>query len=327
MTSQQILYVKTLAEERNFSKAATRLYVSQPALSQFIKHLEDQLGVILFDRSTTPFGITQAGEAFLRAANRIQTATDDLNAELADMHNLRSGTLTIGTSPFCASCLLARSLAEFRKTYPGIELRLVTGSLAMLTDQLQNGLIDFIIDTADFDIQTCTKTRLAPETYYLAVSRQSAFYEANKEASLTAEDILNETDTFFDAPAIPPQEVSTLDFITLSPTQTIHAITNELCKSSGATLHTVLYADQIETAFHWVLAGLGSTLIPDTLMKFGNYAKHPAYFKLDSDLATQSITVAFKRNRYVSAAAKEYILLLKQLIGQGTWSSRTEPIA
>ncbi len=327
MTSQQILYVKTLAEERSFSKAAAKLFVSQPALSQFIKHLEEQLGVILFDRSTTPFGITQAGEAFLRAANRIQTANDELNAELADMHNLRSGTLNIGTSPFCASCLLGRSLAEFRKNYPGIALRLTTGSLSMLTEQLQNGLIDFVIDTADFDVQTCTKSRLAPETYYLAVSHQSAFYEEHKAASLTVDDILNETDAFFEAEAISPHAVSSLDFITLSPTQTIHAITNELCKSSGASLHPVLYADQIETAFHWVLAGLGSTLIPDTLMKFGNYANHPAYFKLNSRLATQSITVAFKRNRYVSAAAKEYILLLKQLIGQGTWSSRTEPIA
>ncbi len=321
MTSQQILYVKTLAEERNFSKAANRLFVSQPALSQYIKHLEDQLGVILFDRSTTPFRITEAGEAFLRAANRIQTATDELNAELADMHNLRSGTLRIGTSPFGASCLLARSLAEYRKAFPGISLRLVTGSLAMLTEQLQNGMLDFIIDTADFDIQTCTKTHLATENYYLAVPQDSEFFKMHRASALSVEDILNETDLFYEAEALSPKVLSELDFLPLSPTQTIYGITNDLCRKAGASLNTVMYADQIETAFHWVLAGLGATLIPDTLMKFGNYTKHPAYFKLDSELATQPITVAFKRNRYVSAAAKEYILLLKRLIGQGTWSS------
>ena len=116
-TSQQIEYVLTLAEEKSFSKAAQKLYVTQPSLSQFIKNLEKELRVPIFDRSTSPIRLTPAGEAFVNAARKIKAIEDELNQQIADLTNLNTGDLRIGTSPFRASCLLPKSIAKFQELY------------------------------------------------------------------------------------------------------------------------------------------------------------------------------------------------------------------
>ena len=71
MNSQQIRYVMTVAEEKSFSKAARKLFITQPSLSQVISKLETQLDAQLFDRSTNPLQITQAGRIFLKHAKEI----------------------------------------------------------------------------------------------------------------------------------------------------------------------------------------------------------------------------------------------------------------
>ena len=107
MTSQQIEYVLAVAEQRSFSKAAQKLYVTQPALSQYVMNIEKQLGVQLFDRSTSPIRLTQAGEAFVRSAEQIKVIEDNLMNELSDIAEIKSGSLKIGASTFRASCLLS----------------------------------------------------------------------------------------------------------------------------------------------------------------------------------------------------------------------------
>jgi hypothetical protein len=68
-----------------------------------------------------------------------------------------------------------------------------------------------------------------------------------------------------------------------------------------------------------VLSEIALTFVPDMLVRFGNYSKHPVYYKLRNEKSMKEIVVASKKNRYLSKAAKEYIITLKQLIGQGTW--------
>ena len=113
VNSQQIEYVLTLAEQRSFSKAAQKLYVSQPSLSQYIINLEKQIGTSLFDRSTSPVRLTTAGEAFVETARQIKALEDNFTNRISDLENLRTGSVRIGASSFRSSCMLARSIAAF----------------------------------------------------------------------------------------------------------------------------------------------------------------------------------------------------------------------
>ncbi len=125
MTSQQLEYIIALADEKSFSKASHKLYISQPALSQFVKNLESELNVQLFDRSTTPIKLTYAGELYVKSARKIQSIMTELNNELADLTILNIGELSIGTIPFRAASMLPKSIVAFRKKYPGITLILL----------------------------------------------------------------------------------------------------------------------------------------------------------------------------------------------------------
>lgn len=319
MTSQQIQYVLTLAEERSFSKAAQRLYVTQPSLSQFIKNLEIELHTQLFDRSTSPISLTPAGEAFIKAALKIKDIEDELNQQLADLTNLKTGDLSIGTSPFRASCLLPKSIAKFHELYPGISINILEDVTHKLEEAAMEGKIDLFMGTGTFDESIFHAEELANEQLYLAVPPDSPLNNGLEAYQVTDCDIKMDSVKLNKTPPVDLSTFQSTGFIFLKQNQKLYATAKEFCLSAGFNPYIILFSERIETTFSWSLAGIGCTFIPDFLVKFGNYEKHPIYYKLSHPNATRSLCIAYRKNRYLSRVAMEYITLLKQLIGYGTW--------
>ncbi len=87
MEIRQFMYVSMAAECGSFTKAAEKLFITQPALSSYISKLEEELGVRLFDRSVTPLGLTYAGEKYLAYARDILRQADGLEREIRDISN------------------------------------------------------------------------------------------------------------------------------------------------------------------------------------------------------------------------------------------------
>lgn len=94
MTSKELLYVKTIAEEKNISKAAQKLFVAQPSLSQSLQRIEDALGTRLFNRTAGGLTLTYAGEKYYQMAAQILKMYDDFETEVSDINNLRPGAST-----------------------------------------------------------------------------------------------------------------------------------------------------------------------------------------------------------------------------------------
>ena len=119
---RQLRYLVALADERHFTRAAARLHIAQPALSQQIRRLEDEVGVALVDRTTRHVSLTPAGEQLVGRARRALGEVDAARAELSELAGVRTGRVVIGamrsTGPFDLSALLA----AFHARHPGIEL-------------------------------------------------------------------------------------------------------------------------------------------------------------------------------------------------------------
>ena len=111
-------YFLTIAKERSISKAAERLYLSQPYLSQYLAKLEANLGVVLMDRSHTPLKMTPAGELFLAYLERQNFLDHQLISDLRDLQDKKRPTLHIGVSPWRGSILLPDILPLFATEYP-----------------------------------------------------------------------------------------------------------------------------------------------------------------------------------------------------------------
>ena len=145
MDFRQLQYITAVAEYRNVTKAAEALYISQSALSHFIRKTEEELGVQLFDRSTTPISLTYAGKCYIESAQRILLENERLMKELREITENMTGVLRIGVSRDRASYTMPRLVRDFQAVYPGIHVDIFTQSAQQLYDALKTGRIDLLL--------------------------------------------------------------------------------------------------------------------------------------------------------------------------------------
>ena len=122
MQLRDIVYVLAVADEGNFSKAALKVHVSQPALSQLIQRLEDELGVKLFIRKSNRVILTNAGKIFYEDGKERLKRSDKL---MRDFRSLKEGELTIAIAPFYQRYYLLEILEKFQQKHCGIKIKLV----------------------------------------------------------------------------------------------------------------------------------------------------------------------------------------------------------
>jgi DNA-binding transcriptional LysR family regulator len=135
----------TVAQRLSFTRAATELYITQPAVTRHIKELEQQLNAQLFIRNGNSIVLTTAGKILVQYAEKIFQTYTDLETELAQLNNLESGTLHIGASTTVAQTILPRILALFKKTYPAVNFTFIQGNTDMITQMVLAEKVDIAI--------------------------------------------------------------------------------------------------------------------------------------------------------------------------------------
>jgi DNA-binding transcriptional LysR family regulator len=138
MENFRLKVFRTVADQLSFRKAGEQLNLSQPAVSQQIHALEEELGVALFHRSNNRIRLTAEGEVLLRYARRGAKLAEEALAALAKAHGEPSGELRIGASTTVAQYILPRILGAFRQQYPLVTLSVVSGN----TERIVNGLLE-----------------------------------------------------------------------------------------------------------------------------------------------------------------------------------------
>ena len=325
MTTQQLNYVIAVAECQSISKAAERLYVTQPSLSQYIHSIERQLGMKLFDRSVTPLKLTDAGRLYVDWARKILAMEESMNNAMSDLMGLETGSVRIGASPFRVRCLLARSIAAFHAKYPKIHLTIREADMKQLLDQLTAGEIDFAIGTGEFTEKQLHAEPLAEERLYLAVPQEHPLIEKLPEP-LTAEDILQGTPRYLRQKPIDLSLAAEERFIAANAGEFDRDKLNAVCRKCGFEPNVAFSVQTIETVFSFTCSNMGIALIPDSLIYYGNFGRHPYYYTLPDSLVLSHISLVSRRNAFLSKAASEYALLLKQLVDVGTWRMGGGPL-
>ena len=137
-------YFLEIVRSGSLSKAAGKLYVSQPSLTKYIQRLEKQVGTPLFDRSTNPMRLNDAGRVYYEYLLDCAAAKQRMLGKLDQVDRLQRGTLHLGMPSFCAQCYLARVLPSFQKQYPGVRVELLEAS----GEHLERALLEQRIDVA-----------------------------------------------------------------------------------------------------------------------------------------------------------------------------------
>jgi DNA-binding transcriptional LysR family regulator len=142
MDLRQLRYLVALAEETNFTRAAAREHIAQPALSQQIRRLEDEVGLPLVERSTRHVRITHAGHVLVARARRILGEVEAARAELLGIRGLESGHVTVGTMHTMGPVDVSLALAIFHQRHPAIELTVREQSSEELAQMLRDDELD-----------------------------------------------------------------------------------------------------------------------------------------------------------------------------------------
>jgi LysR family transcriptional activator of glutamate synthase operon len=145
MELRQLAYFEAVVRCGGFSRAAEQLRIAQPAVSAQVRRLEAELGTPLLERTTRRVALTHAGELFLARARSVLGELDGARADLAELAAVRRGHVRIGATLVLGSLDLPRSLARFRRRYPGVTLALRAGLIADLLGDLSSGVIDIVL--------------------------------------------------------------------------------------------------------------------------------------------------------------------------------------
>jgi LysR family transcriptional regulator, transcriptional activator of the cysJI operon len=171
MENFRLRVFRTVAEEASFRRAAERLHLSQPAVSQQIHALEEELGTTLFDRGKGRIRLTEAGGVLLRYARKGARLAEEAQAALDRMRGETTGTLRIGASMTVTQYILPRMLGAFRQQHPRIELSVTSANTEHIVGALAKGKIDLGLIEGPVSSRDVFRQRFFEDRMVLIVGR------------------------------------------------------------------------------------------------------------------------------------------------------------
>ena len=307
--------IYAIYEEQSFSKAAKRLFVSQPSLSVTVKKLEDQIGMPLFDRSCKPIRLTELGEKYIKATADIRNIEVEFSNYIGAINDLDSGQLSLGANQLLSSYVMPRYISEYIKLYPGVKLSLMNDSSPGLDNALMKGDLDFVIDNHELNDEIFINKQLFKEHLLLGVPKS---FDINSKLSgyvLSCSDILANKHLEDDFPCVPLDEFSDTRFIIMTKDNTTRTRTDEILRSFGIKPRILLEVDRFSTLYGFLEAGTAASFVSDTLIKNIDTPKNDSdnicFYKLPDEYSSRNIVLSYKKTKFVSAAMESFISLLK----------------
>lgn len=297
-TLQQLRILKAIATEKNFTRAASLLYISQPSLSKQIKSLEENLDTILINRERNNISLTESGKIFLQYSERILILCEESCRALIDLKNGDRGNLTVGASQTIGTYLMPRILAVFAQNYPQIELKVQVDSTRAIATSIIKREIDVAIVGGEISEELKKKLTIHP-----FVSDELCLIIANSHP-------------FAMKKVIPKEDLYYLDFIGLHSNSTIKKfIDNILLQNQIQTneLRTILQLNSIEGIKTAVSLGLGAAFVSSSSIEKELKLKQIEVLEIENLTIQRQLSIISNPECYKSKAFEFFYTELKRL--------------
>ena len=306
---QGMEYVYEVYKEKSFSKAAKKMFISQPSLSATVKRVEEKVGYPIFDRSTKPLCLTELGKAYIQSVEQILSVKSDFYNFVNNWGNLKTGKLILGGSNLFSSWVFPALMSEFAHIYPQVEIVLMEERSAVLAKKLQDGDVDMMLDYGVQDDKLFEKKLYKKEHLLLAVPRDFEINQKMQEFQISLTDIKSRKFLDEDIPSVPLEAFSKEPFILMKPDNDTRKRAMKICRSFGFTPRIVLELDQQMTSYNVTSSGLGISFLGDTLVSMVPENSHVVYYKLPLDISERGLYFNWKSGRYMSRAMEEFLKL------------------
>lgn len=304
-------YIYEVYKEKSFSLAAKKFFISQPALSAMVKKVETSLGVILFDRSTSPITLTEAGKIYIKSIEEMRSLKKRLQEELNDMNSLKTGKLVISGENFVSSFIMPKVIMKFSEKFPGIRSELVESNSPDLRQLLLTDAIDLLI-AHDFDQKLYSCEPLFDEMVILAVPQSLEINNGLVDCALSLDDLKAGKHNRDDCPAVNLTAFKDEEFLIMKKGNDMQRRAQVLCEQAGFSPKARIYLDQLITSYNMACAGMGIAFVTDMLVTSAN-GENCIYYKIKGNDITRRMYIGYKKNRYISKACAAFIETAKSV--------------
>lgn len=288
MDIKQLRYFVAVAEEQNFTRAAKRLFIAQPPLSRQIQQLEDELGVILFERGTRPLKMTEAGHFLYTHATRLLVKTNELKAMTQRVGKIER-SLSIGFVATTLYGLLPRVIRQFREQYPMVKVSLHEMTSSQQLAALKSGEIDVGFGRIRIEDPSIRRIVLREEALMIAVPTSHPY--SQRKNNLKLKDLVDRRLLVFPKAPRPSFADQILAFF----------------HDRGLTPSKVTEVRDLQIAIGLVAAGEGMAIVPSSMRAF--VRQDVIYLELDEPQAVSPVIMSIR----MGEQTEDLQALLKQL--------------
>ena len=300
-------YAYAVYREGSFTKAAERLYISQPSLSQVIRKLETEIGQPIFERTGKGITLTPVGEVYIQAVEQMIQIQNDLRCQIDDIQSLKRGKLTVGSTTFIASYVLPEIIKDFQSRYPDIQIDLIVEQSTVLEEKLEQGSVDFIIDNAPVQKEVYCYIPCLTERILLGVPADMPVNAQLTEYQISAEDLRNDKRM----PRLPIATVKNEKFILLKHGNTMRQTASRIFQEAGIHPQVTLEFDLLMSTISYAESGFGICFLTDTILHYGKGCRNLVFYLPDTQHDKRELHIIYKKAKYLTAAAKEFMSCVK----------------
>lgn len=283
MDIKQLDYFLKITEEMSITRAAERLHIAQPHLSQQLKLLEDELGVKLVERNTRHLQITEAGLILQRRAAQIMELKDATNRELSDFKKGLNGMLSIGTISTAGNTLLKERICQFHENYPGVSFQIREGGTYNILELLKTGVVEIGIIRTPIAAEGFNMIDLPDEPMVAATGGSTYWYSERKD--LTIADLAD---------------------VPLLIVPRYESVIVESCNKAGFNPRIICESDDAGLILQWAKSGMGVAVIPMTWLNIIPNLELQHFVLNEAELVTRTAIIWVKK-KYLSPVAKHFL--------------------
>lgn len=291
MEIRQFNYIKMVADCGSITKAARRLFISQPSLSNYISRVEEELGVLLFERSASPLVLTYAGEQYLKHAGAVLLEMDNMEKKMRDISSHFKGRLRVGCPNERGIYMLPLILPEFKKHYPGIEVEIMSAAGNRLVEALRRGDIDFCFLPMWEEQKDLSQVKIVDEELFLITA----------ESYLDDSWLLDAKNRVFDW-----NRISELPLIMLRKGHMSRKSVDVLLKNKNIKANVVMEIHSNMLAYRLAAQGMGVAVVPEITLRLLEKTVPVEYYHLSGHPVSWEVFAVCRKGSYIGEVERTF---------------------
>lgn len=303
MNFKEMQYAAEVERCRSFSKAAAGLNISQPSLSKTISQLEKELGQKLFDRTTVPVSLTEAGKIFIEKAKEILKLYYELGIQMEQFGSRSSNLLRIGVAAYHGMQLLPYILKRFKDEYPDTEFVIrEADSYNRLKELVHRGEVDFAVSLG---------RRPSEEFQTIVITQDSTLFVVPEEYDILPPECkasrkihITQLGLFQDVP-----------FVLLRKGLPHHYFAIMCCNEAGFTPKKIYECSSLEDVTAMTSAGFGVTFMLNSAVRMENQRTNLSYYFLEGKSFYRGTFVIYDKDQTLSERASAFVEMYRDFEG------------